>query len=86
MVSVLTALFWGIFIALMARERRARTMDDISIKELGPGVILEVTKPDGERYRYSIPTWPPGDGGPGYRKHELEINVFYGGGGGDVCP
>ena len=43
-------------------------MDDISIKELGPGVILEGTKPDGERYGYSIPTWPPGDGGPGYRK------------------
>lgn len=33
-------------------------MDDISIKELGPGVILEGTKPDGERYGYSIPTWP----------------------------
>ncbi len=65
-------------------ERRARTIDDISIKELGPGVILEGTKPDGERYGYSIPTWPPGDGGPGYRGHELEIDVFYGGGGGDA--
>lgn len=32
----------------------------------------------------SIPTWPPGDGGPGYRGHELEIDVFYGGGGGDA--
>lgn len=65
-------------------------MADISIEELGPGVILEVTKPDGERYRYNIPTWPPGDGGPGYRGHELEIDAFYGGGGGggggDVCP
>lgn len=59
-------------------------MADISIEELGPGVILEGTKPDGERYRYSIPTWPPGDGGPGYRGHELEIDVFYGGGGGDA--
>lgn len=65
-------------------------MDDISIKELGPGVILEGTKPDGERYGYSIPTWPPGDGGPGYRGHELEIDVFYGGGvrrgAGDILP
>lgn len=59
-------------------------MADISIEELGPGVILEVTKPDGERYRYSIPTWPSGDGGPGYRGHELEIDVFYVGGGGDA--
>lgn len=59
-------------------------MADISIEELGLGVIPEVTKPDGERYRYSIPTWPPGDGGPGYRGHELEIDVFYGGGGGDA--
>lgn len=67
-----------------AREKRVRTMADISIEELGPGVIPEVTKPDGERYRYSIPTWPPGDGGPGYRGHELEIDVFYGGGGGDA--
>lgn len=53
-------------------------------EELDSGVIPEVTKPDGERYRYSIPTWPPGDGGPGYRGHELEIDVFYGGGGGGV--
>jgi hypothetical protein len=53
-------------------------------EELDSGVIPEVTKPDGERYRYSIPTWPPGDGGPGYRVHELEIDVFYGGGGGDA--
>ena len=45
---------------------------------------LEFIKPDGERYRYSIPTWPPGDGGPGYRGHELEIDAFYGGGGGDA--
>lgn len=59
-------------------------MADISIEELGQGVIMEVTKPEGERYRYSIPTWPPGDGGPGYRGHELEIDVFYGGGGGDA--
>lgn len=35
-------------------------------------------------YHYSIPTWPPGDGGPGYRGHELEIDVFYGGGGGNA--
>lgn len=56
-------------------------MGDITVKELGPGVILECTKPDVERYRYSIPTWPPGDGGAGYRGHEVEINVFYGGGG-----
>lgn len=34
--------------------------------------------------KYNIPTWPPGDGGPGYRGHELEIDVFYGGGGGDA--
>nr|DAH44319.1 MAG TPA: Protein involved in formate dehydrogenase formation [Caudoviricetes sp.]DAL92698.1 MAG TPA: Protein involved in formate dehydrogenase formation [Caudoviricetes sp.]DAM52042.1 MAG TPA: Protein involved in formate dehydrogenase formation [Bacteriophage sp.]DAX55480.1 MAG TPA: Protein involved in formate dehydrogenase formation [Caudoviricetes sp.] len=33
---------------------------------------------------YNIPTWPPGDGGPGYRGNELEIDVFYGGGGGDA--
>lgn len=33
-------------------------MADISIEELGPGVILEGTNPDKERYRYSIPTWP----------------------------
>ena len=33
---------------------------------------------------YNIPTWPPGDGGPGYRGHELEIDVFYVGGGGDA--
>lgn len=59
-------------------------MADISIEELGPGVILEGTNPDKERYRYSIPTCPPGDGGPGYRGHELEIDVFYGGGGGDA--
>lgn len=59
-------------------------MADISFEELGPGVILEGTNPNGERY--SIPTWPPGDGGPGYRGHELEIDVFYGGEGGDVCP
>lgn len=31
---------------------------------------------------YNIPTWPPGDGGPGYRGNELEIDVFYGDGGG----
>lgn len=30
-------------------------MADISIEELGPGVILEGTNPDKERYRYSIP-------------------------------
>lgn len=66
------------------REAELKTMADISIEELGLGVIPEVTKPDGERYRYSIPTWPPGDGGPGYRGHELEIDVFYGGGGGDA--
>lgn len=59
-------------------------MADISIEELGQGVIMEGTKPEGERYRYSIPTWPPGDGGPGCRGHELEIDVFYGGGGGDA--
>ena len=75
-----------IFAHAVCVEMRVRTMADISIEELGPGVIMEVTKPDGERYRYSISTWPPGDGGPGYRGNELEIDVFYGGRGGDVCP
>lgn len=59
-------------------------MDNITVEELDPGTILEVKKANGERYRYSIPTWPPGGGGPGYRGHELEIDVFYGGGGGDA--
>lgn len=58
-------------------------MAEITVEELDPGVIMEVTKPDGERYRYSIPTWPPGGGGAGYRGHKVEINVFYSGGGGD---
>lgn len=59
-------------------------MADISFEELKLGVILECMKPEGERYRYSIPTWPPGDGGPGGRGHELEIDVFHVGGGGDA--
>lgn len=59
-------------------------MAEITVEELDPGVILECTKPNGERYRYSIPTWPPGDGGAGYRGPEVEINVFYGGGGGNA--
>lgn len=57
-------------------------MDNITVEELDPGTILEVTKANGERYRYSIPTWPPGGGGPGARVPEVEINVFYSGGGG----
>lgn len=50
--------------------------------ELDPGVIMEVTKANGERCRYSIPTWPPGGGGNSARVPEVEINVFYPGGGG----
>lgn len=57
-------------------------MAEITVEELDPGVIMEVTKPDGERYRYSIPTWPPGGGGAGARGRGLEIDVFYSGGGG----
>ena len=59
-------------------------MDNITVEELDSGAILEIIKANGGRYRYSIPTWPPGDGGSGYRGHELEIDVFYGGGGGDA--
>lgn len=57
-------------------------MAEITVEELDPGVILECTKPNGERYRYSIPTWPPGDGGAGARGRGLEIDIFYSGGGG----
>lgn len=36
-------------------------MAEITVEELDPGVILECTKPNGERYRYSMPTWPPNE-------------------------
>lgn len=50
----------------------------ITIKELDPGVILECTKPNGERYRYSISTWPPGDGGAGARGRGLKVEEVKG--------
>jgi len=43
-------------------------MEHITVEELDPGVILEVTKPNGKAYQYKLPE----DG----QKHKLEIGIF----------
>lgn len=58
-------------------------MECITIEELDPGVILEVTKPNGKTYQYSIPQYTPGGGGNGAKAKQTEISVFYSGGGGN---
>lgn len=55
-------------------------MEHITVEELDPGVILEVTKPNGKTYQYKKPTKAFGDGFPDYRGKEVEIDVFYSGG------
>lgn len=44
--------------------------------ELDPGVIMEVTKPNGKTYQYSIPQYTPGSGGNGAEAKQTEIGVF----------
>ena len=51
-------------------------MADISIEELGPGVILEIKKPNGKTYQYSIPQYTPGSGGNGGEFKQPEVDVF----------
>lgn len=51
-------------------------MADISIEELGQGVILEVKKPNGKTYQYSIPQYTPGGGGNGGEFKQPEVDVF----------
>lgn len=53
---------------------------EITVGELESGVILEHITANGERYQYKVPTI--GGGGPSARVPEVEINVFYAGGGG----
>lgn len=52
-------------------------MAEITVEELDPGVILECTKPDGNGYRYSIPAWPPGDGGAGICTAQRSAKHFF---------
>lgn len=41
-------------------------MENITVEELNPGVVLDVKKPNGKTYQYSIPQYSPGSGGQGY--------------------
>lgn len=41
-------------------------MENITVEELNSGVILDVEKPNGKTYQYSIPQYAPGSGGQGY--------------------
>ena len=41
-------------------------MGNITVEEPNLGVILEVEKPNGKTYQYSIPQYAPGSGGQGY--------------------
>ena len=43
-------------------------MEHITVEELNPGVILEVTKPNGVTYQYKTPE--------GSQEHKLEIEIF----------
>lgn len=52
-------------------------MAEITIEELGAGVVLEITRADGKRCRYSAPDCTRGD------NHTFEVDVFFGGGGND---
>lgn len=51
-------------------------MENITVEELDPGVILEVTKPNGKTYKYIIPQYPAGSGGNGAKPKQTEISVF----------
>lgn len=41
-------------------------MENITVEELNPGVVLDVKKHNGKTYQYSIPQYAPGSGGQGY--------------------
>ena len=41
-------------------------MGNITVEELNSCVILDVEKPNGKTYQYSIPQYAPGSGGQGY--------------------
>lgn len=58
-------------------------MEHITVEELDPGVILEVTKPNGATYQYTIPRCNSGSSESGAKPKQTEISVFFLGGGGN---